>query len=104
VSFFSLATRDEDDALFASFVNCIVLATIHAQKHEIGKTRSKEMPLASMFGSEFEWALRHAIHYGGSYDQLYEENFGDVAKEDRGRNSLSDSNSPRIHSFPGLSP
>jgi len=102
VSFFSLATRGED-VTFSSFVNCVVLATIYAHENII-EGKCTEMPFISIFGSEFKWALRDAIAYSGSYDELYEKHFGDVSEEDRERNYLNDYNSPQIHSFPGLSP
>jgi len=103
VSFFSLATREED-VMFSSFVNCIVLATIYAQENTIKKKKSEEMPLLPVFGSEFKWALRDAIYYSGSYDRIYKKHFGVVSEEDRGRNYLNEYGSPQIHSFPGLSP
>ena len=96
-----MATR-EDDVLFSSFVNCVVLATIHAQENT--NKEKKEMPLLSIFGSELKWALRDAIYYSGSYDQIYTTHFGDVLEEDRGRNYLNEHGTPQIHSFPGLSP
>merc|ERR1712127_844843 len=49
VSSFSLTTR-EDDKMFSSFVNCIVLATIYAQENGIKRERSNELPLVSTFG------------------------------------------------------
>jgi len=101
VSSFSLATR-EDDILFSSFVNCVVLATIHAEEKSITRDRSEEMPLVSIFGSKYSWALRDAVAYSGSYDQMYAKHFIDVAYEDRGRNTLNDSGGPQMHSFPGL--
>jgi len=89
VSFYSIATR-EDDALFTSFVNCVVLATIYAQENKIEREKSSEMPLVSVFGSHFNWALRDAIVYSGSYEQVYLRNFGnnDTAAF-RGRNTLN---------------
>jgi len=101
VRFFSFATR-EDDALFSSFVNCVVLATIYAQENDIKKKKSEEMPLLSMFGDGFNWVARDAIGYSGSYDQLYEKYFSEVAEEERGRNILNERGVPQIHSFPGL--
>mmetsp|Transcript_19228 Transcript_19228/g.40276 ORF Transcript_19228/g.40276 Transcript_19228/m.40276 type:complete len:263 (-) Transcript_19228:48-836(-) len=90
VSFYSMATR-EGDVLFASFVNCVVMATIYAQENDIQKHKSREMPLISIFGSEIGWALRSAIFYSGSYDEIYARNFGSgVAKSARGRNTLND--------------
>jgi len=90
VGFYSMATR-EDDVLFASFVNCVVMATIHAQENDIQKHKSREMPLISIFGSNSSWALRDAISYSGSYDEIYARNFGSgVAKSARGRNTLND--------------
>ena len=67
VSFYSLATR-EDDTFLSSFINMVVLATIHAQENRIDKYESEEMPLVSIFGSEFAWAIRDAIIYSGNYD------------------------------------
>jgi len=122
VSFFSLATR-EDDVLFSSFVNCIVLATIYAQEKGIKIEEGKEMPSMTIFGSQFNWALRDAIAYSGSYDQIYTKSFGGLssvllnffnsisqhdtnktADEEAGRNYLNERGGPQIHSFPGLSP
>jgi len=123
VSVFSLATR-EDDEIFSSFVNCVVLATIYAWENGIRREERKEMPLMSIFGSEFNWALRDAIYYSGSYDQIYTKNFGGsvlgsvlnffnsipqndigmMADEEAGRNYLNERGGPQIHSFPGLSP
>jgi len=101
LSIFALATR-EDNASFSSFVNCVVWATIYAEKESIGKEQNNQMPLLPWFGSEFEWALKDVIRYSGSYDEIYEKHFGDVAKEDRGRNQLNEQG-PVQHSIPGLS-
>ncbi|KAL7523806.1 hypothetical protein ACHAXR_000339 [Thalassiosira sp. AJA248-18] len=95
-----MATR-EDDVLFASFVNCIVVSTIYAQENFMSE-RSKEMPLVSVFGSSLSWALRDAIAYSGSYDQLYTKHFGsEVSEVDRGRNTLN-KGGPLLYSFPAL--
>jgi len=102
VSFFALATR-EDDAVFSSFVKCVVVATLYAQEKKINREDSERMPSTAIFGHRFHWALRDAIHFSGSYDQLYEKNFGRDSADDRGRNTLNDGG-PEIHSFPGLSP
>jgi len=99
---YSLATRDAN-VLLSSFVNCIVLATIYAQKNNIAKKNSVDLPLVSLFGNEFTWALRDAIGYSGSYDQMYEKNFGKgSAEEERSRNDLNEYGGPQILSFPGL--
>eukprot|EP00580_Thalassiosira_gravida_P000742 CAMPEP_0201599198 /NCGR_PEP_ID=MMETSP0492-20130828/752_1 /ASSEMBLY_ACC=CAM_ASM_000837 /TAXON_ID=420259 /ORGANISM="Thalassiosira gravida, Strain GMp14c1" /LENGTH=875 /DNA_ID=CAMNT_0048061747 /DNA_START=60 /DNA_END=2687 /DNA_ORIENTATION=- len=92
VSFFSLVTR-EDDVLFTSFVNIIVLATIYAQEKGTKREKSKEI-----------WWIRDAIAYSGSYDALYTKNFGNVLEGDRGRNALNKQGGPQLHSFPGLAP
>ena len=103
ISVFSVTTR-EDDATFSSFVNCVVLATLYAQEKGVTKKNSEQIPLSPIFGSELNWALKDAITYSGSYDRIYAKNFGDVAKEHRGRNILNEYGTPQIHSFPGLSP
>eukprot|EP00579_Thalassiosira_antarctica_P013409 CAMPEP_0201945108 /NCGR_PEP_ID=MMETSP0903-20130614/53734_1 /ASSEMBLY_ACC=CAM_ASM_000552 /TAXON_ID=420261 /ORGANISM="Thalassiosira antarctica, Strain CCMP982" /LENGTH=869 /DNA_ID=CAMNT_0048488167 /DNA_START=93 /DNA_END=2702 /DNA_ORIENTATION=+ len=101
VSFYSLATR-EDDVQFASFVNCMVLATIHAQGNDIHREKSREMPSCSVFGSDLNWALRDAIAYSGSYDEIYSRNFGsNVSAAYRGRNTLN-KGGPLMLSFPHL--
>merc|ERR1719401_2416536 len=100
VSLFALATREED-MLFSSFVNVVVVATIYAQEREI--TTNTGMPIMSIFGSQFSWALRHAFSFSGSYDEMYEKNFPSISEADRGRNVLN-SDGPQLHSFPGLSP
>ncbi|KAL7553938.1 hypothetical protein ACHAWF_018683 [Thalassiosira exigua] len=103
VSFYSLVTRD-DDVMFSSFVNCIVLAIIFAEEKRIGREDSTRMPLMPTFGDELKWALRDAVAYSGSFDQLYEQQFGDVSVELRGRNVLNRDSGPQLHSFPGLRP
>lgn len=103
VSFFALATRD-GDALFSSFVNSVVLATIHAQENVITNENSKPVPVVSLFGSSFNWALRDAIAFSGSYDQIYTKHFDGVFEEDRGRNALNKAGGPQMHSLPGLHP
>ena len=101
LSIFALATREEDIS-FSSFVNCVVWATIYAQQTSIAREESNAMPLLPWFGREFEWALKDVIYYSGSYDQIYEKHFGNVAKESRGRNRLNEGG-PILHSIPGLS-
>ena len=96
----TLATR-EDDVVFSSFVNLIVIAIINAQEM-IDRGKGGEMPLMSVFGSEFNWALRDAVSYSGGYDQLYTKHFGQVSVEDRGRNTVNTNGGAQIHSFPGF--
>ena len=62
VSFYSIASR-EDDVLFTSFINCIVLGTIYAHENGIQRANNREMPLVSLFGSYPNWALRDVIAY-----------------------------------------
>ena len=58
VSFFALATR-EDDVLFSSFVNAVVVATIYALEEDITNiTAVTGMPTMSIFGNQFNWALK----------------------------------------------
>jgi len=101
LTIYALATL-EDDTLFSSFVNAIVIATIYAAENSIEQDRSTEMPLIYLFGGAFTWALRDALAYSGNYDELYMRNFGDVLEEDRGRNALNEWSDPQIHSIPGL--
>jgi len=118
VDVYAMATR-EDDVLFTSFVNCVVMATIYAQENHIQKENSEEMPLVSLFGDNLSWALKNAISYSGSYDQIYMKHFGNVntpraAKDNadykgndeggstqasRGRNTLNEGG-PLIFSLP----
>mmetsp|Transcript_19829 Transcript_19829/g.43151 ORF Transcript_19829/g.43151 Transcript_19829/m.43151 type:complete len:1013 (+) Transcript_19829:140-3178(+) len=117
VSFYSVVTR-EDDVLFASFVNCIVLATIYAQTNGITRDKSGDMPYVSVFGTALNWALRDAIAYSGGYGEIYSRNFGgdggydQIAslsiesggfKSTRGRNTLN-KGGPLMLSFPHLPP
>ena len=93
---YAFATR-EDDVLFTSFVNCVVLATIYAE--ERGKN---QVPLASIFGEDLRWSLRDAVSYSSSYDDLYSKHFG--LDSNRGRNELNRmvESTPQLHSLPGL--
>ncbi|KAL7524438.1 hypothetical protein ACHAXR_000571 [Thalassiosira sp. AJA248-18] len=77
------------------------MSTIYAQENLIQSERSKEMPLVSVFGGSLRWALRDAIAYSGSYDQIYTKHFGKVSKVNRGRNTLN-KGGPLLHSFPSL--
>ena len=56
VTMVTMATR-EDDEMFCSFVNLVVLAPSHAQVHGISQQHSDDMPLVSVFGSNIGWAL-----------------------------------------------
>ena len=101
VSFHALVTRDsEDDDIFSSFVNSVVLGTIFAQENNINRKKSVEMPLLPI--QDFSWALRDAVSFSGSYNAIYENNFGDVPE--RGRNFLNSDGGPQILSFPGIAP
>ncbi|KAL7536958.1 hypothetical protein ACHAWF_005611 [Thalassiosira exigua] len=110
VSFYSIATR-EDDGLFSSFVNMIVVATIYAEERGISRENYLDMPLVNLFGPRLYWALRDAIAYGGNYDDIYCKHFGGADwgdsdnKEEyeiaRGRNALNEGG-PMMLSFPHL--
>ena len=104
VSFFPMVTR-EDDVLFSSFVNCIVLSTLYAAENAITKEVYVQMPLITIFGNEYLWALRDASSANGKYDEMYEKHFG-IAKDSdptsRTRNALNDEQNPQLLSLPGL--
>lgn len=93
---YAIVTR-EDDVLFTSFVNCVVLATLYAEEMGIN-----QVPLASIFGEDLRWSLRDAVSYSNSYDDLYSKHFG--LDSDRGRNELNRmvESTPQLHSLPGL--
>jgi len=99
VDCYAFATRG-DDTLFSSFLNAMVITTIHAQ--EIGATRktSTRMPLTSLFGNKFLWAMRDAVSYGGNYDEIYINNFG--LKSVRGRNEVNSQSGPQLLTRPGI--
>lgn len=94
---FAIATR-EDDSLFSSFVNCVVLAIIYAEESGV----SNEIPFTSIFGSELRWSLRDALSYSGSYDKLFTKHFG--IDSERGRNGLNRifEAGPQLHSLPSF--
>ena len=96
-----MATRDSnDDGMLSSFVNCIVLSTLYAQSKGITKERNGQMPTVSIFGSEFSLALRDAISYSGSYNEVYTKHIENATEELRGRNILNNVGGPQMHSFP----
>ena len=101
-SFFAIA-RSEDDPLFSSFVNTIVLATIYAQENGISREKSREMPMVSVFGDDVSWALIDVIFYSSSYDEIYVKNFGSNGESaaHRGRNALN-GGGQMLLSLPGL--
>ena len=47
---YSAATRD-DDAIFSSYVNCILLATVYAVDTGITKERFTDMPITTLYGN-----------------------------------------------------
>merc|ERR1711862_429032 len=102
LSAYSLATR-EDDAIFSSFVECVVGSTMHAQRRKISKKTHREIGLLSMFGSDTRVALQDAISFSGNYDEIIQKNFPhvDLNGDGRGRNKLND-RGPMVHSYPGL--
>lgn len=97
---FSFATR-ENDRMFSSFVNCVVVATIYALENGIDQERMMELPLVPLFGGELSFALRDAVAYSGNYDHIYTKNFGSgLFGSTRGRNSLNEGG-PLLHPLPG---
>jgi hypothetical protein len=62
-------------------------------------------PASFLVRDELSYFLNqnNSSEFTGSYDQLYEDNFGSVSEEERGRNALNDGG-PEMQSFPGLSP
>jgi len=97
-SIYSLATL-EGDAMFASFVNSVVLATIFAQENGIQSDESGRMPFVSIFGNELKWALKDSISAMGNYAQIYKSNFGNGYEAYQGRNTLN-TGGPLLHSLP----
>ena len=61
----------ENDVLFASFITCIVLATLFAQENQITRKTHKEMPLSSVFGNYLNRVLRDIIAYNNGYTEIY---------------------------------
>ena len=101
MSFYSIATREEDE-MFSSFVNAVVMSPIHAEEKGIERSENLRMPIVAAFDENLRWALRDAIAYSGSYDQMYAKNFGQVSEKDRGRNTLNNKGGPQIYSFPSF--
>merc|ERR1712029_654007 len=70
----SLVTlSDDDDPLFASFVNSVVMATLYAVARGITQSESEQMPTIEWYGHEFDWMLRDVIHFIGDYDDIYKK-------------------------------
>ena len=85
--------------MLSSFINLVVSVLFYALEKNLVKENTVDVPLVSLFGSEFAWSLRDAVDYSGNYNQLYKKHFGG---EPIGRNTPN-GGSPRILSFPGLS-
>ena len=49
------------------------------------KATGNEMPLVSIFGSDLSLALLDAVEYSGSYQELYNKNFGRITLESFGQ-------------------
>jgi len=80
VTMITMATR-EDDEMFCSFVNLVVLAPTNAQVMGINQQRSDDMPLVSVFGGNIAWALRDAIGQSGNYYEILAGNDMEGTKE-----------------------
>ena len=66
---YSIATLD-NDPVFASYVNSIILATVYAVHHGITQDSTVYMPAMTLFGKYFLWALKDAIE--GKFHELKE--------------------------------
>lgn len=93
---FAIATR-EDDSLFASLVNCVVLATLYAEESD-----TNQVPFASIFGYEMRWSLRDAVSYSGPYDMLFKKHFGIGPVRERNGLNRMDEAGPQLHSLPSI--
>eukprot|EP00804_Cyclotella_cryptica_P018122 CCRYP_005906-RB/>CCRYP_005906-RB protein AED:0.01 eAED:0.01 QI:1407/1/1/1/1/1/2/361/429 len=101
VSFYPVMTRQED-GMFSSFVNCIVLSTIYATSEGVDKNNSFALPSMTIFGKDMLWAMKDAISANGNYDEIFSKNFI-VEEELRGRNYLNSHQHPQLLDMPGLS-
>jgi hypothetical protein len=99
VAFYPIMTRQED-GMFSSFINCIVLSTFYASSEGMDEKDSYLMPLISLFGNDMFWSLKDAISANGNYDEIYSSNFNNV--ENRGRNALNTDQMPELLDMPGL--
>jgi hypothetical protein len=99
VEFYPIVTRQQD-CIFSSFINCIVLSTFYASSEGIGKNNSFAMPTMTIFGNDMLWSLKDAISANGNYDEIYSSNFNNV--EDRGRNAMNFDQEPQFLDIPGI--
>lgn len=67
--------------------------------NSLDKVKSGDMPLVTEFGTDLTWALRDAILFRGSYDEMYSENVGsNINESTKGRNTLNEGG-PLLHSL-----
>ena len=93
-------TRQEDP-VFAAFVYWVVEATFYAEEQGITKATASEMPLVSLFGSQYTRMFERIIGAVGNYGQIYERNLGSPRT---GGNRLNSSpNGPQHFVPPGVS-
>jgi len=94
----------DDDSIFSSFVNCIVLATVYAAEKGITKDDNADMPTMTLFGKFYLWSLKDAISANGNYDEIYNANFVETNETERGRNALNlnEFQHPQLFSIQGL--
>mmetsp|Transcript_24201 Transcript_24201/g.37320 ORF Transcript_24201/g.37320 Transcript_24201/m.37320 type:complete len:346 (+) Transcript_24201:260-1297(+) len=83
-----LATRQDDDAQWKSFVNWIVQCTIFAEEYAMTQRRSRELPEVELFGGQYKEMFRHAISGVGNYREIYEKNAGEKLPR-QGQNLLN---------------
>jgi len=95
----AVATRQDDDAQWTSFVKWVVQCTIFAEEHAMTQRRSNELPEVQLFGDQYKEMFRHAISGVGNYREIYERNVGEKQPR-QGPNLLNAfPRGPQLHSF-----
>ena len=96
----TVVTRQEDP-IFSAFVYWVVEAMFYAEEQGITQATASEMPLVSLFGSQYTRMFERIIGAVGNYGEIYARN---VDSPRAGGNRLNSSpNGPQQFVPPGVS-
>lgn len=97
-----LATR-QDDPQWSSFVYWSAISLVFAEDRGITQRLSPQMPEVNLFGPQFQFMFRDAVHSVGNHGQIYDRDVARYVTRD-GRNMLNaiKSPGPQLYVLPGF--
>lgn len=97
-----LGTR-QDDPQWSSFVYWSAVSLVVAEDLGVTQRLSPQMPEVNLFGPQFQFIFRDAVHSVGNHGQIYERHVAQYVPRD-GRNRLNaiKSPGPQLYVLPGF--